>query len=78
RAVSPVDTGIDQLARLLAEQDPQGEERRRVTDRMRALLWRWTDGLEDVPGAAGDTGEPEDDVDDEDIFALVDRELGMD
>ncbi|WP_026248025.1 SDR family NAD(P)-dependent oxidoreductase [Streptomyces sp. MspMP-M5] len=82
RTASPLDTGIDHLARLLAEQDPQGEERRHVTERLRALLWRWTDGLDDAPApAAGAPGADEvsdDDLADEDLFALVDRELGLD
>ncbi|WP_438490682.1 type I polyketide synthase [Streptomyces sp. S186] len=85
RTASPVEAGLDRLARLVAEQDPQGEERRRVTERLRALLWRWTDGLDDAPapatGAPGadDPGDdPGDASADEDIFALVDRELGLD
>nr|ARS01475.1 NcmAIII [Saccharothrix syringae] len=61
---------VDQVEELLF--GPDGEaERERTAARLRALLWRW-DGL---PGA----GEVDDDLagaDDDEIFDLIDAELG--
>ncbi|OEV11170.1 SDR family NAD(P)-dependent oxidoreductase, partial [Streptomyces nanshensis] len=79
-AVSPLHAEIDRLGELLSAQEPDDAERRRITARLEALLWRWTDGRD------GGAAQPaEDDLDDvfdgeseDDIFALVDRELGMD
>nr|WP_308435243.1 SDR family NAD(P)-dependent oxidoreductase [Streptomyces minutiscleroticus] len=79
--VSPVHTEIDKLGELLSAQEPDDAERRRITARLEALLWRWTDGHEHT-AAQRSPGDDFDDVfegdSDDDIFALVDRELGMD
>jgi acyl carrier protein len=73
QAVSPVHAEIDRLAGTLAAHDPDEQERQRITARLQALLWRWTDGREVPDEAAADLEVDED----ADIFALVDRELGV-
>ncbi len=78
--VSPLNAEIDRLAEMLSAQQPDDAERRRVTTRLEALLWRWVDGHADTPGQ-----RPSQDLDtvfegesDEDVFAFVDQELGGD
>jgi NAD(P)-dependent dehydrogenase (short-subunit alcohol dehydrogenase family)/acyl carrier protein len=64
---TPVAEAVDHLAALLG--DVEDLERSQVTARLRALLWRLDDGAESTtdPAIAAD----------DDIFALVDRELGL-
>ncbi len=63
---------LDRLEALLAEAPVEGRGREAVTARLRTLLWRWE---------AGDTGIGDADLDetasDEEMFELLDRELGM-
>ncbi|RNG30820.1 SDR family NAD(P)-dependent oxidoreductase [Streptomyces botrytidirepellens] len=79
-AVSPVHAEIDRLGQMLSEQDCGDAERRRITSRLEALLWRWTDGREDAAEKrpATDLDDVFESEHDDDIFALVDRELGTD
>ncbi|WP_303657754.1 type I polyketide synthase [Streptantibioticus silvisoli] len=78
-AVSPVHVEIDRLAELLAAHEPGDAERRGITSRLEALLWRWTDGRQETAEApAQDLDDVFEGESDDDIFALVDRELGID
>ncbi|MFI5799466.1 SDR family NAD(P)-dependent oxidoreductase [Streptomyces sp. NPDC051677] len=78
--VSPLHAEIDRLAETLAAQQPDDAERRRVTARLEALLWAWADGHTDTSGQppAQDLETVFEGESDEDIFALVDQELGTD
>ena len=77
---SPVHAGIDRLGELLSAQEPDDAERQRITSRLQALLWRWTDGRDNTMGqqSAPDIEDVFQRESDDDIFALVDRELGSD
>ncbi|MDX2938773.1 type I polyketide synthase [Streptomyces ipomoeae] len=77
---SPVHAEIDRLGELLSAQEPDDAERQRITARLQALLWRWTDGRDDTTGqqSATDIEDVFQKESDDDIFALVDRELGID
>jgi NAD(P)-dependent dehydrogenase (short-subunit alcohol dehydrogenase family)/acyl carrier protein len=70
---SPVAEAVDQLTALLTTHDVQDLERGQVAARLRALLWRLDDGAAERMADPADQAEPDDD----DIFALVDRELGL-
>ncbi|MGW7047818.1 SDR family NAD(P)-dependent oxidoreductase [Streptomyces avermitilis] len=81
-AASPVHVGIDQLAALLSAHDPDAAERDQITSRLRSLLWRWTDGHDGHLDATEAPSSEDLDIafdaaSDDDVFALVDRELGM-
>ncbi|MEV0131838.1 type I polyketide synthase [Dactylosporangium sp. NPDC050688] len=63
---------LDALAAALPDGDVDPGTRRQVADRLRNLLRRWDDG------PAGDgPGDGLDDADDEQMFDLIDRELGL-
>ncbi|WP_344407600.1 beta-ketoacyl reductase, partial [Dactylosporangium fulvum] len=70
-AVSPL-AALDALAAALPEGDVDPDVRRQVAERLRNLLRRWDDTEQ---GGAGD-GELEAATDDE-MFDLIDRELGI-
>jgi acyl transferase domain-containing protein/NADP-dependent 3-hydroxy acid dehydrogenase YdfG/acyl carrier protein len=78
--VSPLDAEIDRLAETLSAQQPDGAELRRVTARLEALLWGWAGGHTATSGQppAQDLDTVFEGESDEDIFALVDQELGTD
>ncbi|MGX1855444.1 SDR family NAD(P)-dependent oxidoreductase [Streptomyces sp. NPDC055299] len=69
---SPVAEAVDHLAALLTTHDLGDPERGQVTARLRSLLWRLDDGGAQRTEDAADQAETDDD-----IFALVDRELGL-
>jgi acyl transferase domain-containing protein/acyl carrier protein len=69
---SPVAEAVDHLAALLTTHDVRDLERSQVTARLRSLLWRLDDGGAQSSEDAADQAETDDD-----IFALVDRELGL-
>ncbi|MEV0565186.1 type I polyketide synthase [Dactylosporangium sp. NPDC050588] len=61
---------LDALAAALPDGDVDPETRRQVADRLRSLLRRWDDG-------AAEAAEGLDEADDEEMFDLIDRELGL-
>jgi hypothetical protein len=71
--VVPGWTELDRLEAALAVADPDGETRGRVTARLQELLSRWT-----AVDAAADSGDRELELATvDDIFDLVDKELGL-
>ncbi|MEU1818964.1 SDR family NAD(P)-dependent oxidoreductase [Streptomyces roseifaciens] len=82
----PVLEEIDRLEGRLAALAPEDAVRDKVTARLKALLWKWTDSHRDATAnAAADAGSGTDrDVDldridaatDDEMFDLIDQELG--
>ncbi|TCO44757.1 8,8a-deoxyoleandolide synthase/A-type KR domain-containing polyene macrolide polyketide synthase [Actinocrispum wychmicini] len=66
---TPAFTELDRLEAALSSADR--EARGKVTARLRALLWKWED---EQP----DTGDELDTASDDEMFDLIDRELGID
>ncbi|MBW5485743.1 phosphopantetheine-binding protein, partial [Streptomyces bambusae] len=69
--------GLRELAALeavLADAAPDGEGRDTVTKRLEALLWKWRAIGEAEAGVLD--GEALESVTDDEIFALIDKELG--
>ncbi|MEU0398445.1 SDR family NAD(P)-dependent oxidoreductase [Streptomyces sp. NPDC006208] len=82
---SPVLDELDRLEAQLAALDPQDAVRDKVTARLKALLWKWTDTQQDTAANTADAGPGTDrdfDLDridaatDDEMFDLIDQELG--
>lgn len=81
----PVLDEMDRLEAQLATLDPQDAVRDKVTARLKALLWKWTDTHQDTATNTADTGtgtdrdfdlDRMDAVTDDEMFDLIDQELG--
>ncbi|WUK93123.1 SDR family NAD(P)-dependent oxidoreductase [Streptomyces sp. NBC_00358] len=81
----PVLGELDRLEARLAALDPQDAVRDKVTARLKALLWKWTDTHQDAAANTADAGpdpgrdfDPDriDAVTDDEMFDLIDQELG--
>ncbi|MEU6594908.1 SDR family NAD(P)-dependent oxidoreductase [Streptomyces sp. NPDC046881] len=81
----PVLGELDRLEAHLAALAPQDAVRDKVTARLKALLWKWTDTHQDAAAGAADAGPGTDrdfDLDridtatDDEMFDLIDQELG--
>ncbi|ATW52913.1 polyketide synthase [Streptomyces peucetius subsp. caesius ATCC 27952] len=80
----PVLDELDRLEAQLAALDPQDAVRDKITARLKALLWKWTDTQQDT--AANTADDPGTDRDfaldridaatDDEMFDLIDQELG--
>ncbi|MFF7725388.1 SDR family NAD(P)-dependent oxidoreductase [Streptomyces sp. NPDC008001] len=85
---APVLDELDRLEAQLAAVAPEDAVRDKVTARLKALLWKWTDTHQDTaaantaatgPGHAPGTGLDLDRIDaatDDEMFDLIDQELG--
>ncbi|WP_435878776.1 SDR family NAD(P)-dependent oxidoreductase [Streptomyces klenkii] len=83
---SPVLDELDRLDARLAALAPEDAVRDKVTARLKALLWKWTDTHQDAapntsaaPGTDRDAGLDLDRIDaatDDEMFDLIDQELG--
>ncbi|MEV0186640.1 SDR family NAD(P)-dependent oxidoreductase [Streptomyces sp. NPDC050625] len=86
---SPVLGELDRLEAQLAALTPQDAVRDKVTARLKALLWKWTDTHQDAAANTADAGPGTDrdfdqdlDLDridaatDDEMFDLIDQELG--
>ncbi|OEJ29137.1 polyketide synthase [Streptomyces agglomeratus] len=81
----PVLAELDRLEAQLAALAPQDAVRDKVTARLKALLWKWTDTHQDAAANTADAGPGTDrDIDldridaatDDEMFDLIDQELG--
>ncbi|WP_191878739.1 SDR family NAD(P)-dependent oxidoreductase, partial [Streptomyces filipinensis] len=79
----PVLGELDRLEAQLAALAPEDAVRDKVTARLKALLWKWTDSHQDAAANAADAGLGTDhDLDridaatDDEMFDLIDQELG--
>jgi hypothetical protein len=73
-AATPVLAELDRLDADLSGLTPDDATRDRITRRLEALLWKWSgepDGEEAVLGR-----ETLEDASDDEMFALIDQELG--
>ncbi|MER6961920.1 beta-ketoacyl reductase, partial [Streptomyces sp. NPDC000618] len=81
-AAAPLLGEIDRLEAALAGALPgAGDDRAAVVRRLQALLWRFEDEPDTTPGAEpGDDDRPGgfDSVTDDEMFSLIDKELGLD
>ncbi|QKW05115.1 acyltransferase domain-containing protein [Streptomyces sp. NA04227] len=67
---------FEALEAALAASEPEGEDREAVVGRLEALLWKWRDGSGGTGrGSVLDSGAL-DSVSDDEIFDLIDKELG--
>ncbi|MET7425061.1 type I polyketide synthase [Dactylosporangium sp. NPDC005555] len=64
---------LDALAAALPAEDADPGTRRQVAERLRSLLRRWDDG----PAGDGPAGDGLAEADDDEMFDLIDRELGL-
>ncbi|MFF4607920.1 KR domain-containing protein, partial [Streptomyces sp. NPDC001339] len=75
--VLPVHAELDKLGETLSRTDPDETERARITERLRGLLAQWTRGAgSSGPAAADDDAGLESATADE-LFELLDDELGL-
>ncbi|MFE2530395.1 phosphopantetheine-binding protein [Streptomyces sp. NPDC059371] len=81
----PVFAELDRLEAQLAALAPEDAVRDEVTARLKALLWKWTDTHQDAAVNTADAGPGTDrDIDldridtatDDEMFDLIDQELG--
>ncbi|MFG2197078.1 type I polyketide synthase [Streptomyces sp. NPDC048639] len=72
-------TPLDELEAAVAALDPADDaSRTRITTRLQALLWRLSDSAAEKPGDGGDSDdEVLEAVSDDEMFDLIDKELGL-